>query len=83
MPVVAFEMIYVDQVWVEELESTIERVLDVLMSELHLPDDERTKSPSGEDFDGCAVCVRREIMVLTMNATLDATREGLVQRLVA
>ena len=81
--VLVFESIYVDQFWAEDLEEIINHVIDTLMDQMdrELEDDEeRLPTPSGEAFDGCETCVRREIMVLTLMATMDGRDEGRVER---
>lgn len=80
--VLVFESIYVDQFWAVDLEENIHHVLDTLMDELESPPEDRepTPAPSGEPFDGCETCVRREVMVMTLMATIDALGDGLVER---
>lgn len=80
--VLVFDSIYVYQAWAEDLEETIHHVLDVLMDELDGLEDgqEPTPTPSGEPFDGCETCIRRETMVLTLMATVDGLTQGLVER---
>lgn len=81
--VLVFENIYVARTWAEELEESIQHVLSLLMAQAHQdPADgsESLPTPSGELFDGCEVCVRRETMVLTIMATIDAMGDGLVER---
>lgn len=81
--VLVFESIYVSQPWAQDLEETINHVIDALMDQVgrELEDGEDPlPTPSGELFDGCETCVRRETMVLTLMATIDAMGEGLVER---
>ncbi len=85
--VLVFETIYVDQVWAAELEENINHVIDTLMDQVDRdPDDDDEdaqplmETPSGEAFDGCEVCVRREIMVMTLTATVGAYEEGRAER---
>jgi len=82
--VLVFDSIYVSQDWAEDLEENIQHVLDVLMDQLDREPEEGDEpfmeTPSGEPFDGCETCVRRETMVLTLMATIDAVSEGLVER---
>ena len=81
--VLVFESIYVDQFWAEDLEEHINHIIDSLMDQMdrELEDDEEPlPTPSGEPFDGCETCVRREIMVLTLMATIDGFTEGRVER---
>lgn len=80
--VLVFDSIYASQDWAADLEETIHHVLDTLLDEMDGLEDgaEPTPTPSGEPFDGCEVCIRREIMVLTLMATVDAVSEGLVER---
>jgi hypothetical protein len=80
--VLVFDTFYVDESWAIDLESTIERVLGVLIAEVKDPPEDRplTPSPSGEPFDGCDTCVRRETMVLTIMSTIDAVREGIAEQ---
>lgn len=80
--VLVFDSIYVDQLWAVDLEETIHHVLDTLMDEMDEPPADRdpTPTPSGEPFDGCETCIRREVMVMTLTATMDAVAEGRVER---
>ena len=81
--VLVFESIYVDQPWAADLEENIHYIIDKLMEQVDQdPEDgsEPIPTPSGETFDGCEVCIRREIMVLTVMATIDAMGDGLVER---
>jgi hypothetical protein len=81
--VLVFETIYVAQKWAVELEENINHIIDRLMDQVDQdPEDgeESIPTPSGETFDGCEVCVRREVMVLTVMATIDAMGDGLVER---
>ena len=81
--VLVFESVYVDQYWAKDLEETINHVIDTLMDQVDREleeDEEPVPTTSGELFDGCEVCVRREIMVLTLMATIDGFTEGRVER---
>ena len=81
--VLVFESIYVSQSWAQDLEENIHHVIDTLMDQVDQePEDgvEPIPAPSGEPFDGCEVCIRREIMVMTLMATIDAMPQGLVER---
>lgn len=81
--VLIFESIYVDRAWAQELEEKIHRVIETLVHQVDHPPEDRSAlipTPSGEEFDGCPVCIRREIMVMTVMATIDAVPQGLVER---
>ena len=79
--VVVFDSFYVSQDWAEELEATIHYTLDTLLAQLEgeTENDEESigemEPPSGEPFCGCETCVRREIMVLT----IEAVQQGLAE----
>jgi hypothetical protein len=75
----AIEHPYSDD-WAADLEDTVNYTIDSLLADLEDPDALGTSIPvpSGSPFCGCETCVRREIMHMTMTATLDAVRAGLV-----
>lgn len=80
--IVLSDSFYVSQDWVEELEETIHYTLDVLLAQLDGESESENpamETPSGQPFDGCETCVRRETMVLTIAATLDAVQQGLAE----
>ncbi len=64
--------------WAESLEEEINHVIDGLLADLEDGSDLDIHGPSGAFFDGCETCIRREVMFMTVEATLEATREGLV-----
>lgn len=85
--VVVFDSFYVSQEWAEELEATIHYTLDTLLAQLEGETENgdedgsvgEMEPPSGQPFCGCETCVRREIMVLTIAATLEAVQQGLAE----
>lgn len=64
--------------WAESLQEEINVVIDGLLADLEDPVGVDICGPSGAAFDGCETCIRREVMFMTVEATLAASREGLV-----
>lgn len=64
--------------WAESLEEEINYVIDGLLADLEDPVGVDIHGPSGAAFDGCETCIRREVMFMTVEATLVAAHEGLV-----
>jgi hypothetical protein len=64
--------------WAEALQDDINYVVDSLLADLEDTPSADIYGPSGAPFDGCETCIRREIMFMTVEATLEASRDGLV-----
>lgn len=80
-----FDTFTADAEWAERLDRNVNETIGRLMDSVDLDpespeaDQDALEAPSGEPFCGCETCVTREIIVLTIAATLDGFREGLVE----
>lgn len=78
-----FDTFTADAEWAEKLDrnvnDTIGHLMDLVDGEEDGISEGGIETPSGEPFCGCETCVTREIIVLTIAATLDGVREGLVE----
>jgi hypothetical protein len=73
----------IDAAWAENLDLEITTMLSRLASQVDefVSETEYIRTPSGSPFCGCEVCEIREILVMTIAATLAAQRDGLVELL--